>query len=118
MELRSLVREVGRAALAGASRRGRTTAREHRGCKGAGQRVHRQAHGSQHCTSTPAEAQAEGQGQGCAEEAARAKPESLEAALVAGPACKKCLPTQMGTKGCRACMGVWFEHIRQRAHNP
>ena len=46
------------------------------------------------------------------------EPESLEAALVAGQACTKFIATKMGTKGCRACTGEWFEHIRQRAHKP
>ena len=40
--------------------------------------------------------------------------ESLEAALAAGQECNKCLPTLAGTKGCRECMGEFFEHIRQR----
>ena len=39
---------------------------------------------------------------------------SLEEALEAGQECKKCLPTTKGTKGCRACMGEWFEMIRIR----
>ena len=37
---------------------------------------------------------------------------SLEEALEAAKACKKCLPTKFGTKGCRACMGEHFEQIR------
>jgi len=28
--------------------------------------------------------------------------------------CTKCLPTKSGTKGCRVCMGEWFERIRMR----
>ena len=39
---------------------------------------------------------------------------SLEEALEAAQACKKCLPTKYGTKGCRACMGEFFEQIRQK----
>ena len=39
---------------------------------------------------------------------------TLEEALEAGQACKKCLPTTKATKGCRACMGEWFEMIRLR----
>ena len=39
---------------------------------------------------------------------------TLEEALKAGLECSKCLPTKMGTKGCRACMGEHFEDIRQR----
>ena len=39
---------------------------------------------------------------------------SLEQALAAAHECKKCMPTLKGTKGCRACMGEWFEHIRQK----
>ena len=39
---------------------------------------------------------------------------TLEEALEAGHECKKCLPTTKGTKGCRACMGEWFEMIRIR----
>ena len=37
---------------------------------------------------------------------------TLEEALEAAKACKKCLATKFGTKGCRACMGEWFEQIR------
>ena len=40
---------------------------------------------------------------------------SLEEALEAGLKCTKCVATTKGTKGCRACMGEWFEHIRLRA---
>ena len=39
---------------------------------------------------------------------------TLEEALEAGQACTKCMPTTRGTKGCRACMGKWFEEIRLR----
>ena len=39
---------------------------------------------------------------------------TLEEALEAGLKCKKCLATTRGTKGCRQCMGKWFEHIRLR----
>ena len=39
--------------------------------------------------------------------------ESLEAALAAGQACNKCIATLAGTKGCRECMGKWFEEICQ-----
>ena len=39
---------------------------------------------------------------------------TLEEALEAAQECKKCLPTKACTKGCRTCMGEWFEHIRQR----
>jgi hypothetical protein len=28
--------------------------------------------------------------------------------------CSKCLPTRNGTKGCRSCMGEWFEQVRLR----
>ena len=42
--------------------------------------------------------------------------ENLEDALKAGEKCKKCQPTKAGTKGCRSCMGEWFEHIRQGGH--
>ena len=28
--------------------------------------------------------------------------------------CTKCLPTRTGAKGCRACMGEWFEQVRSR----
>ena len=40
--------------------------------------------------------------------------ETLEEALEAAQKCKKCLPTKKGTKGCRTCMGEWFEEIRLR----
>ena len=40
--------------------------------------------------------------------------DSLEEALAAGQRCNKCFPTRKGTKGCRVCMGEWFEEIRQR----
>ncbi len=42
--------------------------------------------------------------------------ETLEEALRAGLKCSKCLATQQGTKGCRGCMGEWFEHIRLKAY--
>ena len=50
----------------------------------------------------------------------RAKPklaehETLEEALQAGLRCTKCVATTKGTKGCRACVGEWFEGIRLRA---
>ena len=38
--------------------------------------------------------------------------ECLEDALEAAHKCTKCLYTKQGTKGCRACMGEWFEEIR------
>jgi hypothetical protein len=40
------------------------------------------------------------------------KHDSFEHALAAGHACTKCIQTKAGTKGCRACMGDWFEEIR------
>ena len=40
--------------------------------------------------------------------------ENLEAALLAASLCSKRLPTKAGTKGCRACVGEFFETIRQR----
>ena len=40
--------------------------------------------------------------------------ETFEAALAAGQKCGKCYLTVAGTKGCRECMGPWFENIRQR----
>ena len=40
--------------------------------------------------------------------------DTLEKALEAAKKCSKCLPTKAGTKGCRACMGEWFEEIRQK----
>ena len=40
--------------------------------------------------------------------------ETLEEALFAVSVCTKCLPTKAGTKGCRVCMGDFFEAIRQR----
>ena len=42
--------------------------------------------------------------------------ETLEEALRTGLKCSKCLATQQGTKGCRGCMGEWFEHIRLKAY--
>ena len=39
--------------------------------------------------------------------------DSLEDAMDAANKCSKCLPTKMGTKGCRTCMGKWFEEICQ-----
>ena len=44
--------------------------------------------------------------------------ETFEQALTAATACSKCLPTKFGTKGCRACMGEWFEQIRQKGSKP
>ena len=40
--------------------------------------------------------------------------ETFEAALAAGQKCGKCYITVAGTKGCRECMGPWFEKIHQR----
>ena len=40
--------------------------------------------------------------------------DTLEQALAAAHECRKCMPTLKGTKGCRACMGEWFEMIRQK----
>ena len=40
--------------------------------------------------------------------------ESLDLALQAGLACTKCIVTKQGTKGCRACMGEFFEEIRMK----
>ena len=40
--------------------------------------------------------------------------DTLDEALEAAQKCKKCLPTRAATKGCRTCMGEWFEEIRQR----
>ena len=40
--------------------------------------------------------------------------DTLEEALEAGQKCKKCIATKRGAKGCRTCMGEWFEHIRLR----
>ena len=40
--------------------------------------------------------------------------DTLEQALAAAQDCKKCMPTLKGTKGCRACMGEFFEMIRQK----
>ena len=36
----------------------------------------------------------------------------LEDAREAAHLCTKCLYTKVGTKGCRACMGEWFEEVR------
>ena len=41
--------------------------------------------------------------------------ESLDLALQAGLLCTKCIVTKQGTKGCRACMGEYFEEIRLHA---
>ena len=40
--------------------------------------------------------------------------ENTEAALLAGSLCSKCLPTKAGAKGYRACVGEFFDTIRQR----
>ena len=40
--------------------------------------------------------------------------QTFEAALDASFECSKCYYTRVGTKGCRACMGEWFEQIRQK----
>ena len=44
--------------------------------------------------------------------------DTLEQALEAAHACKKCLMAKALTKGCRTCMGDWFEEIRQRGVRP
>jgi hypothetical protein len=43
--------------------------------------------------------------------------ETWEHALAAANACSKCVETRAGTKGCRACMGEWFEEIRMKHYN-
>lgn len=47
---------------------------------------------------------------------AQKKPEpkhkNLEDALTAAQSCSKCVATKKGTKGCRTCMGEFFEQIR------
>ena len=52
------------------------------------------------------------------ESAPNANPEpvwaTFELALEAGSKCHKCTARLHGTKGCRACMGHWFEEIRRR----
>jgi hypothetical protein len=40
--------------------------------------------------------------------------ETFDHALAAGHLCTKCIGTKAGTKGCRACMGEWFEQIRKK----
>ena len=39
--------------------------------------------------------------------------QTLEEALAAGLRCTKCVATKQSTKGCKACMGKWFEAIMQ-----
>ena len=43
--------------------------------------------------------------------------ETFEQAQEAAKNCRKCLPTKTGQRGCRACMGEWFEHIRKKANS-
>ena len=43
------------------------------------------------------------------------KHETFDEALEAAKGCKKCTATLAGMKGRRACMGDFFEEIRQRA---
>ena len=63
-----------------------------------------------------AKAEAKGKAKAKAEERAKKQVEpvfaTFEEALEAGKLCSKCLPTKFGTKGCRACMGEFFEQIR------
>ena len=68
-----------------------------------------------------AKAKAKGEAKQQAQRRATRKPKqiepefaTLEEALEAAKLCKKCLPTKFGTKGCRACMGDFFEEIRQK----
>ena len=42
--------------------------------------------------------------------------DTLEEALTAALACRKCYGRDDGTKGCRTCMGEWFETIRKRRY--
>ena len=42
------------------------------------------------------------------------KHKSLKDAQKAAKQCKKCVTTSNGSKGCRACMGEFFEQIRQK----
>ena len=39
---------------------------------------------------------------------------TLEDALTAAHLCAKCRPRKDGMKGCRTCMGKWFDEIRAR----
>ena len=39
---------------------------------------------------------------------------SLAAAREAALACTKCETNKDGSKGCRECMGEWFEEVRKR----
>ena len=39
---------------------------------------------------------------------------TLEDALEAAQACRKCRATKPGVKGCQECMGDWFDQIRTR----
>ena len=41
--------------------------------------------------------------------------DTFEEAQEAASKCSKCLPTKRGSKGCRQCMGEWFEMVRTRA---
>ena len=41
--------------------------------------------------------------------------DNLEDALEAAQDCQRCIATKFATKGCRACMGEFFEEIRQKA---
>jgi hypothetical protein len=46
---------------------------------------------------------------------------TFEAAEAGAFLCTKCLPTRTGTKGCRACMGEWFQQVRlgsRSVHKP
>ena len=47
-------------------------------------------------------------------EAEQPSDKDLDQALEAGLLCTKCIATKQGTKGCRACMGDFFEEIRLR----
>eukprot|EP00959_Pyramimonas_sp_CCMP1952_P029134 611111-Pyramimonas_sp.AAC.1 len=38
---------------------------------------------------------------------------TFEEASAAAMACTKCLPCKDGPKGCRDCMGEWFEVVRK-----
>ena len=40
--------------------------------------------------------------------------QTLEETLAAGMRCTRCVATKLCTKGCKACMGKWFEEIRLR----
>jgi hypothetical protein len=64
--------------------------------------------------TSKATAQAKAKAKALAKTGTKGEPvyDTFEKALWAALKCTKCVTTKFGTKGCRGCMGEWFEEMR------